>query len=315
MRKKYFIITVDTEGDNQWDNTKKATTENAKFLPRFQELSNKYCFYPTWLVDYEMAHDENLVSLFTEKLKTKECEVGMHLHAWSTPPEYSLERKTDQRAYLIEYPQTTMAEKIHILKDVLEQTFLCDITSHRSGRWSINQDYFDLLDNAGFIADCSVTPHKNWARSLGATGLPGTDFTNFSEKPYMVTPHLVEVPMTIREMHHFEIDGNSNFKNYLRAVKHFSLGKSFWLRPNRYFQSKSLKTLINHVYKEDSDYVMFMIHSSELMPGGSPSFPDVEAVNQLYSCIDEIYSFAKEKGYEGITLSEYAQLLKGHMLS
>ena len=44
MEKKFFIITIDTESDNQWDSSKNQTTENARFIPRFQELCEKYGF-------------------------------------------------------------------------------------------------------------------------------------------------------------------------------------------------------------------------------------------------------------------------------
>ena len=39
---KYFIITIDTEGDDQWNwkYGSKITTENVKYLPRFQKLCN-----------------------------------------------------------------------------------------------------------------------------------------------------------------------------------------------------------------------------------------------------------------------------------
>ena len=63
MRKKYFIITVDTEGDNIWEfkpqrrELQVPTTQNALYLFRFQQLCEKYHFYPTNLVDYEMALD------------------------------------------------------------------------------------------------------------------------------------------------------------------------------------------------------------------------------------------------------------------
>ena len=39
---KDFLITIDTEADNQWDFDHEISTENAKFLPRFQELAEKY---------------------------------------------------------------------------------------------------------------------------------------------------------------------------------------------------------------------------------------------------------------------------------
>ncbi len=34
-----FLITIDTEGDNLWSLPREITTSNAKFLPRFQNLS------------------------------------------------------------------------------------------------------------------------------------------------------------------------------------------------------------------------------------------------------------------------------------
>ena len=45
--KKVFLITIDTEGDNLWnvsDIHQDITTENAKYLFRFQELCEKYGF-------------------------------------------------------------------------------------------------------------------------------------------------------------------------------------------------------------------------------------------------------------------------------
>lgn len=33
---------------------------------------------------------------------------------------------------------------------------------------------------------------------------------------------------------------------------------------------------------------MFMLHSSEMMPGGSPSFPDEKSIEELYECIEKL---------------------------
>jgi len=37
-QKPYFLITIDTEGDNLWANPKEVSTKNASYLFRFQEL-------------------------------------------------------------------------------------------------------------------------------------------------------------------------------------------------------------------------------------------------------------------------------------
>ena len=53
----YFIITVDTEADNQWADPVPKTTENIKFIPRFQALCDRFGFKPTYLCPYEMVKD------------------------------------------------------------------------------------------------------------------------------------------------------------------------------------------------------------------------------------------------------------------
>ena len=40
--------------------------------------------------------------------------------------------------------------------------------------------------------------------------------------------------------------------------------------------------------------VSLMLHSSELMPGGSPYFPYRESIENLYADLDELFSFAQK---------------------
>ena len=52
---------------------------------------------------------------------------------------------------------------------------------------------------------------------------------------------------------------------------------------------------------------MFMIHSSELMPAGSPNFKDEESIKLLYQIIDNIFKYSSRLGYEGISLRDFAK--------
>ena len=133
---KAFIITIDTEADNQWDYDAPIKTENIKYLPRFQELSEKYGFKPVWLTNYEMAEDPHFVEYMREKQDKGLCEIGMHLHAWNTPPESPLNRSVRERDYLIEYPVDVMEKKIATMTETLEKNFGRAPVSHRSGRWT-----------------------------------------------------------------------------------------------------------------------------------------------------------------------------------
>ena len=50
-----FLISIDTEGDDLWSVPEEVTTENARYLPRFQSLCERHGLKPTWLTNYEMA--------------------------------------------------------------------------------------------------------------------------------------------------------------------------------------------------------------------------------------------------------------------
>jgi hypothetical protein len=56
-----------------------------------------------------------------------------------------------------------------------------------------------------------------------------------------------------------------------------------------------------------------MIHSSELMPGGSPYFPDSRSVERLYEDLEAVFS-AAAGDFECLTLAEYADRFAGARL-
>ncbi|SCY70251.1 hypothetical protein [Butyrivibrio sp. INlla14] len=300
---KYFLVSVDTEGDNQWDTQKGISTENAKYLPRFQELCEKYSLFPVWLCNYEIVEDSFFVNYMRCKQNEGKCEIGMHLHAWHTPPDFELSQVTDQRDYLIEYPEDIMEQKIKTMTDLISEKFGRAPVSHRSGRWAMDDRYFRLLEKYGYKVDCSVTPHVNWNGNLGRSGVPGTDYSMYSEKPYMYSSTLMEIPVTIRNMHFYDIDKVNGIYSSLKELKHMLTGTQQWLR---FFDTTSgygVKKLLSKVCNEE--ILLFMVHSSELMPGGSPAFPDDESIEKLYNMLDECFSYAQNQGYKGITMRDY----------
>ena len=301
MKKKNFIITVDTEGDNLWDYKPGTpiTTENTRFLPRFQALCNEYGFKPVYLTNYEMASDANFVKMASGWCNSRGCEIGLHLHAWNNPPFYQLKGQYNYNPYLIEYPDEIMREKFKIIHDLLCNSFGTPILSHRAGRWAMDDRYFRILSEFGIKVDCSVTPGIDWSHNVGITR-GGSDYTHSCKEPYWIN-EILEVPMTIRSVHHSK---EGSFKH---KIKTLIKGDTVWLRP----ASQSLlmmKKLVDVVEQEQkTDYLEFMIHSSELMPGGSPYFKTAESIDILYDTFRQLFDYVSRKGYVGSTLKEYHQ--------
>lgn len=314
MKKPAFIITVDTEGDNLWQNHERISTENTRFLPRFQSLCEKYAFKPVYLTNYEMAQDAAYVEFASDVIKRGQGEVGMHLHAWNSPPLVAL---TDDdwrhKPYLIEFPAEQIKAKVAFMTQLLEDNFQTKMLSHRAGRWAFNEYYASLLVEQGYLVDCSVTPHVNWSSSPGnPKGTGGTDYSRFPKEAYFIDlsdiakagdSPLLEVPMSIQLKH-------SGLLNQIKSGYDKLRGKNrspstHWLRPSG-GNVENMQKVAEQSLKQGSDYIEFMLHSSEFMPGGSPTFKNEQDIERLYEDLEKLFSWISERA-QGMTLAEYYQ--------
>ena len=315
-----FLITIDTEGDNLWTCPREITTENARFLPRFQQLCEQWGLKPVYLTDYDMVRSEPFVEFGRDLIARGAGEIGMHLHAWSTPPEYAL--TADDRKYcpyLIEYPEEIMRQMVDVVTDLLERAFDVKMISHRAGRWAFDETYAKLLVDRGYRVDCSVTPHVSWRDHKGRPdGDGGTDYRGYPEASYFIDPDdiarpgasaLLEVPMTVMPCRAGTVN---NLRRRLRdgsflwrAVNRFFPPRT-WLRPNGRNLSEMLG-VVKRGIREGRDYVEFMLHSSELMPGGSRRFGTERRIEELYEHLAALFE-AASKSYRGATLNEYHEL-------
>lgn len=305
---KYFIITVDTESDNQWDICSEQFTENAKYIPRFQELCEKYNFKPVYLLDYPMANDKFLVSYLSGK-KDK-CEIGAHPHSWSTPPLTSSDILSTRRPYLYECSEDVIKEKVKNLTRAITINYGVKPISHRAGRWAMDERYFKVISEWGYKVDCSVTPGINWEKQLGYKR-KGSNYKNESCKIYKRKDEndILEVPVTIERIKIKKYEKNFNLKDKFKCFVYRYMGKNIWLRPS-ISDLDEMKLLINYELEKGSKYLEFMIHSSELMPGGSPYYSNKEQIEALYKTLDQLFDYIASMGYEGITLEEVYNLNK-----
>jgi len=302
--KKYFIITVDTEGDNLWKYHKgdDIRTDCALYIPRFQELCNRYSFKPVYLTNYEMAKEERYVEYIKGIVDKGQCEVGIHVHAWNNPPICELPQNICDQSYLIEYPDEIMRQKFKVTYELIKNNIGVAPFSHRAGRWAMDKQYFKILEEFGIKVDCSYSPHIDWSSTFGAMQ-GGTDYTRAKEHAHWVG-NVFEIPATILDTgEKIHMGKKAKIKRWLhfKSIPH----KIIWLRPAASDLS-SMKRVIDAIYQNEAmDFAEFMIHSSELMPGGSPYFKDTEAIEQLYQTMDELFVYAREKGFVGCTLKEY----------
>src|SRR5699024_11176940 len=97
----------------------------------------RFQFKPVWLTNYEMAIDEAYIEFAQDVIARNTGEIGMHLHAWNSPPLVALtDNDLHYQPYLIEYPKSQMRDKIAFMTDLLENKLQTKMLSHRAGRWA-----------------------------------------------------------------------------------------------------------------------------------------------------------------------------------
>ena len=318
MPETAFIITIDTEGDDLWARPRQITTRNAQNLPRFQSLCEQFRFKPVYLANYEMAMSDVFVEFGRDVLARGAGEIGMHLHAWNSPPLDPLTSDDfHYQPYLIEFPEPLMREKIKTLTRLLEDRFDQKMVSHRAGRWSFDGRYAAILLDEGYRVDCSVTPGVDWRASLGdPDGNGGSDYTDFPDRPYLLNPSdisvpasgtLLEVPMTTRSSGLHRRAPWTYRVPLLRQAAHRISPKLGWLCPTPLLERNNLNAMLQvarAARAEGVAHLEFMVHSSELMPGGSPAFKDVSDIERLYEHLEML--FAELSSWcRGVTLKEF----------
>jgi len=315
----FFLVTIDVEGDNVWARQPSTTTRNAAFLPRFQELCERYGLRPTYLTNLDMARSPEFQVFARRFLREDTAELGMHLHAWDNLSGFQLSREDwRHHPYLMEFPEDVIHREVGLMTDLLQDAYGVKVVSHRAGRWGFDAAYARALAAHGYRVDCSVTPHLSWRDQVGdPDGGGGSDYTGFPEHAYWLdlediarsgASGLLEIPMTVRPYRRPRVNTVRRCLregSFLRRLVDWTCPPIVWLRPNGR-NLRRMRQLLCAARAEERDYVMFMLHSSELMPGGSPRFGTEASVAKLYEEMERIFGEAAPH-FRGATLAEYRE--------
>ncbi len=318
-----FILSIDTEGDNQWDHGREITTENIKFVPRFQEFCNKFSVRPTYLITSEICEDPFAREIFGQYSKNGEAEIGAHLHSWTTPPfldKKGFRYNDTDHAYASELPAGLLREKIKYLTGQIFEATGKRPYSFRSGRYGFNESVAEVLCENSYLVDSSVTPFTSWSGNKGMSDKSGgPDFSDKKPFPYFIRSgkcELLEIPVTILPTR-FPLNVNMGiaekyFRNsdrllILKVIKKFFLnGQPVWLRPFVWTKITMFEDLVNEAIKLKLPYLVMMFHSSELMPGCSDYRKDEKSIEDLYNLLEEFFKLLDYKGIVSGTLTEVA---------
>jgi hypothetical protein len=313
--KPLFMVGVDTEADDQWsmEGRKRLSVENARALPRLQSVCDRYGVRPSYLVTHEMATREPSGGILRELAATSRCEIGAHLHPWSSPPF----REEDLSGrYPSQLDDELLERQLRELTSAIEGSLGVRPVSYRAGRHGFDARSLRILEKLGYRVDTSVDPLFNETRKGGPSfaGAPVFPYwPSHADVRMAGTSSVLEIPVSSATAPWLPKGLETRFTAlpaipWRGVLKRLGL-RAVWLRPS-YSSVEDAKGLASALVARGVPTLNMLFHSSELVPGGSPYNKDSADVDRFFDRLELIFEHVmKRLGARGVTYRECADVL------
>lgn len=269
-----LFVTVDVEEIFDWDefSQDKFEVPPTLGLQGFQDVCRKHAIKPIYFVTYPILCSEPLVAELKAFLDDGACEVGIHIHSWTTPPHLpGYDLKTSYQGNLTYDEERAKIESVaHKFKDV----FGFAPTTHRAGRFGCGPNTFRILKELDIHEDFSPSALFDFS----PTG--GPDFSGLTSEVFVDEETDVRCfPVTGLRF----ISGPDWLSGLLHRLNLFNIlptsitRKDVRLTPEGNGVER-LKVLTQSVAASGVDEFVFTIHATSLLPEGNQyasSFGDV----------------------------------------
>ena len=189
-----LFVTVDTEAEFDWDRpfARDMTSVAAMdAIGRGQEVFDRYGLRPIYLVDYPVATQERGARPLREILDRGGCEIGVHVHPWTTPP--FIETLDIRNSFSGNLAPEIEEAKIASLVAAVRKAFGITPRFYKSGRWGFGPATATALARHGIKVDFSILPGAD------LSGRGGPDFRGLENVPYEIgETGILTIPMTRR---------------------------------------------------------------------------------------------------------------------
>jgi peptidoglycan/xylan/chitin deacetylase (PgdA/CDA1 family) len=288
-----LFVSLDTEADDQWtaEGRRRLAVRNAECLPRLQALCDRYGIPPIYLTTHEMASKPESAAVLQSLAATGRCEIGAHLHPWSSPP-YRPEDLVGR--YPRELPDDLLERQMRELTDAIAAHLGVRPRSYRAGRLGVDERNLQHLETLGYVVDTSVDPLFN-ERRLGGRAFPGARLTPYHPDRANLLRRgaspLLEIPISSATLPRLPKPIEAAYAllpplHFRPALKRLGL-RPVWLRPS-FSSAEDSIALAESLVARGVPTLNMVFHSSELLPGGSPYYKSAAAVDGFYDTFERV---------------------------
>jgi len=306
-----LLVGIDTEADDQWSAAGRKWLEvrNAERLPALQALFDEFGVRPTYVVTHEMATRPASVAVLRELAAGGHCEIGTHLHPWSSPPFRP--EDLDGHTYPHNLPLELLERQLTELTATIEERLGVRPTTYRAGRNGFSGASLPILERLGYTVDTSVDPLFNERRKGGMlfAGAPVRPyFPDYDDVRRPGRSRVLEVPITAATLPGLPKVLERAYATlppipYRGAFKRLGV-RAVWLRPS-YSPLADMLSFADRLAARRAPCFNIIFHSSEILPGGSPYTPDEASVTRFLADLRRLLEHLTALGAVGRTYREF----------
>lgn len=311
-----FCVAVDAEEDFDWTKPVPGTNHSTACMRNVglaRSLFRAYGVVPVYLLTYPVLGDREATLLLERQIERGECEVGLQLHPWATPPfDRSQEAEV---SYFGGLSGDHEERKLVTLVNAFRHRFGFQPRIYRAGRYGVSRNTARLLEEYGFDIDTSVAPRTTF------TAEGGPDFTEYEADPFWfgVRRRILELPLC-RSVVGWGgslapgIYRVSTTPRIQRARIAGALARSQWaeritLSPEGN-DFRAMQRLVRRLAGKGQRIFVISFHSSSLLVGSNPYVRCRADLHAFYDRLSAILHFLMvRQGMKPASLSEVRDML------
>jgi hypothetical protein len=161
--RRICTLVVDAEEDFDWAAPQRGTSYSTVCMRQtatLHQILGAWGIVPTYLLTYPILQDQDVVALLRGQVERGQCEVGLQLHPWITPPFAEDLRR--ENSFLGNLARNVEEQKLLTLKARFGEAFAMPPLVFRAGRYGISGETPGLVEKHGLAVDTSIAPRTNF---------------------------------------------------------------------------------------------------------------------------------------------------------
>lgn len=301
-----FLLTIDTEGEFDWDAPFEPGCRPVTILDEMQEGQRFFVgagIRPLMAADYSVIDDPRAGPMLAGWAGDGTVDVGAHLHPWSNPPY--VEAMSERNSFVGNLPADVERAKLTLLRDRIAEVIGQAPIVYRAGRYGVGPNTAALLCDLGFRIDSSVRSGFDYS------GRHGPDFSRLSFDPYRVGPDgcLTELPLSTAFTGGLRRWGGRMVPVLERqgvvagALARSGLLQRIPLTPEGVKPEEAILA-IDRLLAAGSRLLLFSFHSPTLALGHTPYVRDAADLRAFYQWWDRVLDHLARRGVAPAALGD-----------